>query len=514
MADIVNLDALIPREDFEVDSPQENVQPIQAIQIRDLERETFFFNAVRKPDFQRETNEWGIGRISDFVNSFLNGDLIPAVILWQGGGNIFVIDGAHRLSALAAWVQDDYGDGLVSKLFYDGVIPPDQTKAAEKTRRYVKQLVGSYQDHKDAILHPDKFPPEVVNRARRLATLAIQLQWVKGNATKAEASFFKINQQAAPIDKTELRLLQSRNKPNALAARAIIRAGTGHKYWSRFDEKSQAEIEKRAKEINNLLFTPELRTPIKTLDLPVAGRGYSSQTLPLVFDLVNIINDHSTIKTVDDPDGQSTISYLKNCQRILDRVTGTHPSSLGLHPVVYFYSSTGRYQPTAFFAVLELVKDMEKAGNFKAFISIRRKLEEFLLKYKMLPLQVGYKYGSGTKGYQPLKDLFAFIISSLQSGRTENEILESMSKEPRFSYLQPHERIEVSSTGVDFNTETKSAAFLRDALEEPLRCKICGGLIHYNSISLDHIQRKQDGGLGTVHNAQLSHPFCNTGVKH
>jgi hypothetical protein len=513
MADIVNLDALIPREDFEIVSPQENAQPIQTIQIRDLERETFFFNSARKPDFQRETNEWGIGRVSDFIKSFLDGDLIPAVILWQGGGNIFVIDGAHRLSSLAAWVQEDYGDGLVSKLFYNGVIPQPQAKAAEKTRRFVKQLVGSYQDHKDAILHPDNFPADVVSRARRLATLAIQLQWVKGDASKAESSFFKINQSAAPIDKTELRLLQSRNKPNALAARAIIRAGTGHKYWSRFHEKIQTEIEKKAKEINSLLFTPELRTPIKTLDLPVAGRGYSSQTLPLVFDLVNLINDHASTEIPDDTDGQLTISYLKNCNKILNRVTGTHPSSLGLHPVVYFYSSAGRYQPTAFFAVLELFKDIELSGGFKAFTSIRSKFEEFMLKYKMLPLQVVYKYGSGTKGYQPLKELFAFIISSLLAGKSETEILDVLSKEPKFSYLKPHETIEPSSVGVDFSTETKSAAFLRDALQEPLRCSICGGLIHYNSISLDHIQRKQDGGLGTVQNAKLTHPFCNTTVK-
>ncbi|MFZ2197889.1 MAG: HNH endonuclease signature motif containing protein, partial [Thermodesulfovibrionales bacterium] len=64
-----------------------------------------------------------------------------------------------------------------------------------------------------------------------------------------------------------------------------------------------------------------------------------------------------------------------------------------------------------------------------------------------------------------------------------------------------------------FNVETKSAAFLRDALKEPLRCGICGGLIHFNSISFDHIRRKEDGGLGTVDNAQLSHPFCNTTLK-
>lgn len=45
------------------------------------------------------------------------------------------------------------------------------------------------------------------------------------------------------------------------------------------------------------------------------------------------------------------------------------------------------------------------------------------------------------------------------------------------------------------------------------RCCICSAAIHFNSISIDHIVRKQDGGLGTVDNAQLSHPFCNTGVK-
>ncbi len=513
MSDIVNLDALIPREDFEVLSEQADSQPIQTIQIRDLEQDSFFYNAIRKPDFQRETNEWGIGRISDFIKSFLDGDLIPAIILWLGGGNVFAIDGSHRLSSLAAWVQDDYGDGLVSKLFYNGVIPPEQAKAADKTRRLVKQLVGSYQDHKNAILHPDQFGQEIVARARRLASLALQLQWVKGNASKAEASFFKINQKAVPIDKTELRLLQSRNKANSLAARAIVRAGTGHKYWSRFAGEVQAEIETLARAINELLFAPELRTPIKTLDLPVAGRGYSSQTIPLVFDLVNLSNDIGSRKIADDSDGQETITHLKNCQRILNRITGTHPSSLGLHPVVYFYSSTGRYQPTSFFSIVALVKELEKTNQFKAFISARKRFEDFLLRFKMFPLQVVYKYGSGTKGYLPMKDLFLFVLTSIINGKEENEILADMAKDTRFSYLQPFDVSASESPGVGFNVDTKSAAFLRDALKEPLRCSICGGLIHFNSISIDHIQRREDGGIGTIDNAQLTHPFCNTGVK-
>jgi len=47
---------------------------------------------------------------------------------------------------------------------------------------------------------------------------------------KAEKSFFKINQQQANINPTEILLLKSRKEPNCIGARAIIRSGTGHKY--------------------------------------------------------------------------------------------------------------------------------------------------------------------------------------------------------------------------------------------------------------------------------------------
>src|SRR5947209_6781340 len=94
----VNLDALILREDFEVvDSPVQ-FHALQSIQIRDLEPGAFFYQVLRKPDFQRETADWSPEKISEFVQSFLDGDLIPGIILWNAGSNIFVIDGAHRLS--------------------------------------------------------------------------------------------------------------------------------------------------------------------------------------------------------------------------------------------------------------------------------------------------------------------------------------------------------------------------------------------------------------------------------
>src|SRR5262245_1312016 len=106
-AHLVNLDALVPREDFSViDGDLPDWQKSTTIAIRDLEQKAFFYATLRKPDFQRETASWPAEKVVNFVGSFLAGDLIPAIILWKSDKSIFVIDGAHRLGALIAWVQD------------------------------------------------------------------------------------------------------------------------------------------------------------------------------------------------------------------------------------------------------------------------------------------------------------------------------------------------------------------------------------------------------------------------
>lgn len=66
----------------------------------------------------------------------------------------------------------------------------------------------------------------------------------------------------------------------------------------------------------------------------------------------------------------------------------------------------------------------------------------------------------------------------------------------------------------DFQRETADwEVYIQEAYKKAPRCAICGGLLHTHSISIDHIQRKRDGGLGCVENGQLTHPYCNTGVK-
>jgi hypothetical protein len=522
MPDIyVNLDGLIPREDFEAKADQVSGANFAATQtITELETGKFFYSVLKKPDFQRETANWTPDTVAELIKSFVNDDLVPAIILWRSPSNdVFVIDGSHRLSSLIAWVQDDYGDGDISREFFAHSIPDAQAEAATKTRNIIKKEVGAYKDLKFAIANPQKaLKPEHIDRAKKLGSLAINVQWVNGDATKAEHSFFKINQQGTPIDPTELSMLKARSSPNAMAARAIIRAGVGHKYWSKFPADIQAEIEKEAKNVYDNLFRPQLETPIKTTDIPIAGKAYSAGTLPLIFDLVNLSNGKVSGRVTEedipqDVDGKQTVEFLKKTRRLAYRISGTHPSSLGMHPVVYFYGATGRFQPTSFFGVLALIQRLESTNGFPEFTRVRRIFEDFLLDHKYLSNQITQKFGSGLKGYTKVLSLYDFLLAHMQGGITEYGDLEkALAKDSQLSFLRFEEEGD-EVTRKTFSSDTKSAKFLSEARSSMIECKICTGYMHKNSITFDHVQDKKDGGSGDLSNAQIAHPYCNSTYK-
>ncbi len=517
----VNLDALISRQDMfvrEGKTDKSNQRGSDDFRITDLEQRAFFFNSLRKPDFQRETSDWTPEKVCDFIESFVNGDLIPSVIMWSSGTYNFVIDGAHRISALVAWVLDDYGDGILSQPFFDNEVDEGIRKLAEKTRTLVNKRIGTYQRFVAAMQNPNS-DKKITETALRFGILNIKLQWVEGTAEVAEKSFFKINESATPINETEKELLKARRKPNAIAARAIIHAGSGHRYWDKFSSEKMLEIENLAKEINEILFTPKYETPIKTLDLPLGGKGYSGQTLELIFDLVNLSNGiriedkkrPEDRELDDDETGEVTVTFLTQTKKLLSRMTGNISASLGLHPAVYFYSNSGRYQVTAFMAWIELIKDFELRKGFKEFIDVRSKYEDFLVSHKEFIHQIVLKFGSGVKSYRRLERYFKIIITQFQDGKNEQQIIDHLLQEQsEFNFLRQNQ-LEVSPTKrATFSPETKSMVYIREAFANPIRCGLCGGYIHTKGIQIDHIERKKDGGIGHVDNGQLTHPYCNS----
>lgn len=525
---MVNLDALIRREDFtiSVDPKKTNAgNQDTKMKIVELESASLWFKWIRKPDFQRTTAQWSPEKVAGFIESFVAGDLIPALILWQSEtSGIFVIDGAHRLSALIAWVHDDYGDGALSIPFFEKIVP-EQKSAATETRKLVASRIGSYVD----IKHGANLVPERARFASNLATLGVTLQWVQGDASRAERSFHTINTEQTPIGDLEVRLIRDRRCANAIATRALVGAGTGRYSPPSFSDSVNAEIKKLAENVYNDLFVPPLETPIKTLDLPVAGRGYSAETMKLILDFVEFVNPLPATGTTgrqrrgakadilaptmeEDSDGSKTVRFLENVRSTSSRIAGLQPQSLGLHPAVYFYSATGKYQPTAFLSAIRFVQDLETTKQLNVFTQRRRDFEEILVKHKYLINQIVRKFGAGQRSLNGILRLYRHIFTGVLEGKDERVIVPTIPEEEAMEFLKPIVDFD-KGTNPDFTTERKSAVFLKEALKNSLRCGICEARLHRNSMNYDHIKDKKHGGLGSEENASLTHPYCNSTYK-
>ncbi len=514
----VNLDALIRRADLAARG--EEGEDISSLSVMGLEPKGLLYPALRKPDFQRETSGWTPEQVADLIGTFVRRDLIPAVILWRAGQDVFVIDGAHRLSALIAWVHDDYGDGTVSLRFFHNFIAEDQRRAAAKTRDLVAESVGSYQDHRMAIDFPQSARPDIAERAGRIGWQDIQAQWIRNaDHDKAEKSFFRINQGGTKIDAVEQRILKARGSAAALSARAIVRGGTGNKYWNKFDTPVQEEISKIGRETYKLLFEPTLSLPIKTLDIPLGGPGYGPRALPFVFELINVINKITGEKSARhaaevsaqvDETGEATVAFLKETRRVLRRLCSNHPSSLGLHPALYFYARSGAFQSGALLAFIELFRGWD-TPEFLAFTSVREQFENFLLVNRGHTEAVR-KLGSGSRSRPRLVAFYRRVIAELQQGISQTDVAAKLAKEDEFQFLisPPSDLIEAASPS--FNRDTKGAAFIQSALPHAAKCPTCSGFLHHNGMQVGHVKAKRHGGTGTVDNSMMQHPFCNSTV--
>lgn len=520
VSNTVNLDALIKRADLAARG--EEGEDITALSVTGLEPKGFLYPALRKPDFQRETASWTPDQVADLIGTFVRRDLIPAVILWRAGQHVFVIDGAHRLSALIAWVHDDYGDGTVSRAYFHDFISDDQRRAATRTRELVAAAIGSYQDHRMAIDYPQNARPDIAERAQRIGWQEIQAQWIRNaDHDKAEKSFFRINQGGTKIDPVEQRILKARRSASALAARSIMHGGTGNRYWNKFESDMQQRIADLGRDNFQLLFEPALELPIKTLDVPLGGPGYGPKALPFVFDLVNVVNkadaaDASSRRATkdnlpDDETGGETERFLTSTRTVLRRLCSTHPSSLGLHPALYFYARSGAFQPGALLALVELFRGWE-TDNFLRFTSVRAPFESFLLAHRGHTEAVR-RLGSGSRSRPRLAAFYRRVLTDLQAGLTGDEIADALAKDESFAFfITPPEELLALGDG-SFSRDRKGAAFIQATLPTAPKCPTCGGFRHRNGVQVGHVQAKRDGGMGTIENSMMQHPFCNSTVK-
>lgn len=517
----VTLDALIPREDFEIISTlgsSGNTRNKTTLSIEDLKYDSFFFSALRKPIFQRETNEWEPTKVCSMIESFINSELIPSIILWRNsGGYIFVIDGAHRLSSLGAWINDDYGDGQISLKYYGNYISAEQKNTAEKVRLLVNNKIGSFQEIWDISRNINSTSDlKKQEMAKNLGAIALQVQWVEGDASKAEDSFLKINQSATKISDAELELIVNRDKAYAIAARAIVRAGKGYQYWSNFSKYCQEQILNSCKKIHKIMFGEVTFRSDDINSYTIGGAQSSNLTLDVVTQTVKICNN--IIK--DDNALAGTEEHVMNCLRntlfYLEYINSKEPFSLGIHPYIYFYSDIGRHKIGSYYGFLLFVKELIEKKKIDLFISARGKFEEVIYQYSFLVQQIIRKNRQSKRAYGEIKNYFMKIMNIINEYKdyTIEQIVSTIKLSPDFEYLQTeiidNQRVSVKA---NFSRGKKQQIKLRTFIQTLPKCPICGGYMDNNSLSVDHICRKADRGTNSPENGQVTHPYCNTTYK-
>jgi hypothetical protein len=383
----------------------------------------------------------------------------------------------------------------------------------------VAEKIGTWQHIQSSLDNP-LLDEKERRRIFPIVSRGITVQWVEGNAEKAEASFFKINTQGTALDDIEELLLANRRKPIPIAARAVIRAGMGHRYWSKFSPPICNEIEEIAKRIHGNLFQPEFDTPIKTLNLPLGGSTGVRAALQVLIEFTLAANRNQAgepkhlKEQADDDDGSTTKETLSRTLALASKITGNDKGSLGLHPAIYFYGPTGRHLIPMFLGVAILIS-RKMANNdktfFEKFSGVRSKLEKILIEKKDLIATVLQKTISG-KRVNRYADLLDTLVSLLHENPaviiTDEQIVTLAGLTGKIITGA------ASEAGQKFSEDTKSAVFIKTALKSAICCPICNGYLDLEkSVSYDHVTEKSIGGKGNEDNCQLTHPYCNQAVK-
>ncbi len=273
-----------------------------------------------------------------------------------------------------------------------------------------------------------------------------------------------------------------------------------------------------ASKLFQILFVPEVTTPLKTLDLPLGGSSSPIDALAVLVDFLAVTNSKSANEIDapssydDDEEGLTTVQALRASLRIANRMTGNTAESLGLHPAVYFTNDQGKHNRFLFLGMAAVITRKLRSNDslwFKKFTLRRKEVEEFLIANKSA-IGIVLQNLSKKQRIPKMRDMFEYLVS-------ETNATQDLDPVSVFRHLALRGKIidlTLTELGSSFTDDTKSRIFYKDAITRAAVCPICGGLLDpAKSVSYDHIQRVSEGGLGTAENGQMVHPYCNTGMK-
>ena len=520
---------------------------------------------LRKPDFQRATWSWTPEDCAELLRATLSEQVVPGIIMWLSPDDYYyVLDGAHRISVILAWISDNWGDRYSSDVYKDEAVADLCRLAGKEVRRELLRLqISPFREYQAAYreerniekqgkdpsvtLKPDTLAKAQIYRKINGRIIGFPIQWVKGDHRVAEQSFLNINKRGSRLSEWETKLVEHRNSSFARSVMAIANVTTAEHCWTEtlpdgttdLVIKGQiAHLLQTSRIIHDKLFQPEYE-PKERLLLPIMHiPAWQPDQKPYqIAEFLTIVSGYTgqavhterLMKQDRDADG---VTIINNGVQLSDRaiaalahITGKTPLSLALIPALYFYNPMGSYVRSLFYGFLYWILENpnETLDRKRLFSAHRSAFEQaFLFKKEQIIKRINRRIGSGTEvTYQTaayFSNLLKLILEHKDHVTNEaflndhQELIETLKLPPKSTSIQTGD---VPSSRRGFTPNQQRAVRLNDALRTTNQCPVCGGALDiFASAQYDHIVPFAHGGPTSISNAQLTHPFCNNNREH
>ncbi len=529
-------------------------QEDRQLRYQDIHDNTWF-RQIRKPDFQRETNAWKPTDCVEFLDSVVNGRIIPSVILWHSQDNelIYVLDGAHRLSVIRAWMIDDWGDRAGT--YYERRDQNLIIESAQFVRDLVRSRIGAFSDFESAYnefvemseqeripkqLMGDRYPRAIFYNRAMIGRQGISLQWERGNYESAEQSFLRINRSGQALDAWEATLIEYRRSSYARCVMSIANGGEEGHYWPEPSEGMRESLgskvshfSKQAEQIYKSLFVPPYLLPITDLNVPMLvapgyfqKHKYLMQLIPLVVDRQIAINEDQQLEIMRRDAAAEPERVIDNGSKILTKleaalehfVSPTHSStSLSIVPLFYWYNQKGQNIRGLLYGFMYwlLSGTEEEITNRKLVFSANRdRFEHMMFELKTDIADLQDKTGAGLKVTTSIARFFQDLLDVLHTNQKltvgseelENKVIESLQQ-----YTRVSERSMRRKSRRTYSQTDRSQINVRKLFESSIRCHICGGIVNLQQggIQYDHTEDYALSQTTDPDTGEPTHAFCN-----
>lgn len=559
----VYLDHLIPRESLRYQRPRGQMVPVDSrkepLSISSLQNSNRV-KLLRKPDFQRETWAWTPEDCVSLLDSIVNEQVVPSIIMWTSpeNGLDYILDGAHRVSVVLAWLLDDWGDNLPREMYRDDEHERLVKAAANQVRNLIRIQIGTIDDYiqseaqMDLAIREGKSPqkdlPSVVFKRGYFYQSLLKghvhfhVLWVAGDYEMAALSFLKINGSGRQLSDWERELVTNRNSSFARIVMSVASITSAKNYWpTEFPDIPDSQmLEQRVQFITQgidvmyeALFKPSYRE-IQSLRQPLLVAPGPHQRPYYLAEFLTVIlggrGQPAETKKLIERDRDANVQQIVNggwelvqeTLNVLTHLVGERnkPESLAIVPALYLYTESGRYVRSLLYGLtywLFAGNDRDLLERKRIFSAYRGAFERVLIDKKDdLVTGLSRKTGSGpditsqTANYfNGLLGLVVYHKGDISSNSFSKDYVE-FSKEIVNKRLRPVAAETEQSRGRLFTERQRSTIVLRELLSNPIRCGICTGILDPTmAVQLDHVVPYSQGGPTSVDNGRLAHPFCN-----